>query len=73
MATLDDTSIDYFATLIRERRKKLRLTQVQFAKLLGCAQSAVSDYEHGARVPTNIAVLRRICKALKIPLGRLVG
>ena len=36
---------------IKDVRKELGLTQLQFAKLLGASHSAVSKWEEGAREP----------------------
>ena len=39
------------ADAIRQIRKRLDKTMVQFAELIGCKQSTVSRYESGKLVP----------------------
>jgi len=38
---------------VREKRKKLNLTQKQFAELLGVSVSAVRHWEQGIRNPST--------------------
>lgn len=43
---------------IEEIRKRTGLTQKEFAKVLGCSQSAVSFWEMGARKPSAAMALK---------------
>jgi DNA-binding XRE family transcriptional regulator len=38
---------------IKKLRRELRLTQVEFAKRLGCRQQTVSEWEQGIYIPAN--------------------
>lgn len=40
-----------FGTLIKEKRKKLGLTQAELAKLLNISASALTNYERNKRIP----------------------
>jgi len=43
---------------VKELRTSLRLTQVEFAALLGVRQATISDWERGAKKPTRSMLLR---------------
>lgn len=45
------------ARLMRELRVKTKLTQVEFANLLGSYQPTIANYERGVRIP-DIPLLR---------------
>jgi DNA-binding XRE family transcriptional regulator len=38
---------------VRELRQKLKLTQMEFARTLGCRQQTISEWEQGIYVPAN--------------------
>lgn len=46
---------------IKELRKKLGLTQEEFAKKIGLARNSIANYEIGRREPTN-AIITSICR-----------
>lgn len=46
---------------IKELRKKLKLTQEDFANKLGLARNSIASYESGRRSP-NDAVIKLICR-----------
>ena len=46
---------------IYKLRKKLDITQDEFAKRIGLARNTIANYECGRRTPTN-AVITSICK-----------
>ena len=48
---------------VRELRLKRRLTQVEFAEMLGVPQARVSEIERGTRVP-NLETILRVAAAL---------
>jgi len=52
---------------IKAIRKTKKLTQQQFADLVGIKRSSVSNYEIGRRAP-HIKELQRICEKLGVPL-----
>ena len=49
--------------LIRQRRKQLRLTAAQLAKLVRCSKSYISKLETGQRRP-SLPTLIKLCAAL---------
>lgn len=61
-----------FLKLLRERRKKAGLTQVELGKLLGQSQSFVSKCERGEN-RIDVVQLRAICQVLGITLPRFVA
>ena len=46
---------------IKDLRKKLGLTQEEFAKKIGLARNSIANYEIGRREPTN-AIITSICR-----------
>lgn len=58
--------------IIRERRKKLLLTQEQVAELLGVSTPAVSKWEKGITYP-DITLLPALARLLKIDLNTLMS
>ena len=57
--------------LIRKERRKYGLTQYALAKLLGCQQPQVYDWERGRRTPT-VESLKRIADTLCITVDKLI-
>lgn len=55
---------------IAELRKSRRLTQVRFAKKLGCSVEFVSLVERGVNAPT-VARLEKFAKVLKVEIKDL--
>ncbi|MGH7486538.1 MAG: helix-turn-helix domain-containing protein [bacterium] len=60
------------AALIRKTRLRRGLTQVQVCRTLRAPQSFLSDVETGQR-RLDLVQLHDLCKALGIPLARLVA
>jgi transcriptional regulator with XRE-family HTH domain len=63
--TADTTSADptlkaIAGNLLRDARRRLGLTQAQFAERVSLTQSKVSEYESGRRQPTLATVVRLI-------------
>ena len=56
-----------YRELIRERRKKLGISQNQLAKMLGISQPYMNQIENGARNPT-LPTLMRSCEILGIQM-----
>lgn len=56
---------------IRELRRKLKLTQSQFAVMVGLSEDCVGKIERGVSVPSLLTVYK-ITGALKIPVEALI-
>ena len=54
--------VDDYASIIRELRKKMNLSQEEFAKVLGVSFSSINRWENGHHEPT-IKIKRKL-KAL---------
>jgi transcriptional regulator with XRE-family HTH domain len=52
-------------TRIREKRKEMKLTQVQLAKIAGVSQATISDYENDVTTNHRADELMRIASALR--------
>ena len=53
------------SNIIKNIRKKSKLTQSQFGELFDVSNTAVCNWEAGLRVP-NIFMIKRICKKLNV-------
>lgn len=58
--------------MIREYRKKRRLTQKQLAARVGVSQAYICSLESGKRRNPSIGILFRIAKETGAPLQRLI-
>lgn len=58
--------------VIRRVRKSLGMTQTELGAVLGYTQPAISQLEHNGPAVHDVRVLRRIAKALHVPLAILV-
>ncbi len=58
--------------IIRARRKELKITQVEFAKLIGKSQRSIKKYESG-EIDIPLSVLTQICEALDLELMFIRG
>jgi len=47
-------------------------TQAALAKASGCEQTTISKYEAG-KIEPELLTLRRLAKALEVPLAKLIG
>ena len=54
--------------VLRRRRKALGLTQQQLAKLAGTTRGHVAQLEIGIRTNPSLSVLKRLARALRVPL-----
>ena len=61
-----------FGEKLRDRRKALKLTQIEFAKMLGVSQVTVANYERGKRFPKP-GILMIISGILNASLDSLLG
>lgn len=57
--------------LIRNHRKKKKLTQLQLGKMTGMSQQQIGQYENGIRFP-KIVTLIKLSKALECDIFDLV-
>jgi len=55
-----------FAKYLKSQRRRHKLSQAEFAKLLGCAQATVAYYESARHLPSR-EVAERISEALRDP------
>lgn len=56
----------------QEVRYRLKLTQMEFADVLGCGQASTHNYLSGKSMPPLFRILR-LCQAAGISLEQLVG
>ncbi|MFJ4655283.1 helix-turn-helix domain-containing protein [Nocardia sp. NPDC088792] len=57
---------------IRRMRKSIGMTQAELGALIHFTQPAVSQLEHDGAAVHDVRVLRRVAKALQVPLSMLV-
>src|SRR5258708_7080668 len=58
---------------IAYHRKRLGLSQVEFAGLVGRSESWVSQVERGVRPVDRMSVLRKVAEVLNVPVSELRG
>ena len=63
--------MDKLAETLKTLRARRKLTQVDLARQAGISRGYLLRLEQGKQDPT-LGVLRRLAKALKVPLTRLV-
>lgn len=59
--------------LLKRFREENGLTQVELAKKASVAQSYVAMLEAGNKDNPSLAILKRLAKALKVPVADLLG
>lgn len=71
---LQDISVEYttFGKRLRQIRKERKMTQEEFAKMLGTSKQILSRYEREDRSP-RIEVVRKYAEALKVSADYLLG
>lgn len=57
-----------FGQVFRDARRAKRLTGAQLAKMAGCTQSAISQFEGGRRIALRRETVEKICGILGIEL-----
>jgi transcriptional regulator with XRE-family HTH domain len=57
-----------FGPIFRNARRAKRLTGVQLAKMAGCTQSAISQFEGGKRTALSRDTIEKICEILEIEM-----
>src|SRR5437867_902519 len=60
------------STVIRQLREKQELSQLALAKKAGVAQGYISSLEAGEKKNPSIVVLRKLAKALGVPVTQLL-
>ena len=60
------------ATVLKELRERNRLTQEQLAKRAKITRSHLSLLEAGHRKNPSLEVLKRLARALNVPVGELL-
>ena len=72
--SLQDVEVEYttFGKRLRHIRKEHKMTQEDFAKLLGTSKQILSRYEREDRSP-RIEVVRKYAEALKVSADYLLG
>ena len=63
---------DKIGSIIKEKRKKLEISQLDLAIRAETSQSAINEYEQGKRKPSN-NTLQRLAKALNTTVPVLLG
>lgn len=66
-------SDEKIGTLIRDKRKKLNLTQTQLGEKLGVGAAAVNKWEQGKVTNIKRTVLQQLSKVLNIHPALLIG
>jgi transcriptional regulator with XRE-family HTH domain len=59
-------------TLIREIREQKDMSQLQLAKRAGVTQGYISELEAGAKKNPSVAILKKLARALGVPVGELL-
>jgi transcriptional regulator with XRE-family HTH domain len=58
--------------VVRRLRRQQDLTQEQLARRAGIAQAHVSQIESGARANPSAMVVKKLARALDVPVGALL-
>lgn len=57
-----------FGSVFREARRAKRLTGAQLARMAGCTQSAISQFEGGKRIALRRETIEKICGILEMEM-----
>ena len=60
-------------TVLKRRREQKQLTQVALAHKVGVSQTYIAKLESGDKANPTIALLKRLAKALGVPVTELLG
>lgn len=69
---MDKMSNETFGQRLKRIRKERKLTQKEFAKIVGISNQHISLFEREKHTP-NIATLEWICKALGVTATEMLG
>jgi len=61
------------AAMLKTRREEKGLTQTDLAKRARLSQAYVASIEVGTRKNPSLAILKRLAKALGVPVTELLG
>lgn len=61
-----------YGKIIKEKRKELKLTQEQLAKIVGVDRAAISQWENEITSPTKKNNLKKLCETLNIQPSILI-
>jgi HTH-type transcriptional regulator/antitoxin HipB len=59
--------------VVRRLRRQQDLTQAQLARRAGLAQGHVSEIETGVRTRLSAVVIKKLARALGVPVGELLA
>ena len=59
--------------MLKQRREEQGLTQAALAHKVGVSQTYIAKLESGARTSPSLATLRKLAKALGVPVVELLG
>jgi transcriptional regulator with XRE-family HTH domain len=68
----DSMSPRKLSTVLRELRERKDISQLQLAKRAGVTQGYISDLEAGTKRNPSVAILRKIARALGVPVTELL-
>jgi XRE family transcriptional regulator, master regulator for biofilm formation len=60
------------STVIRKLREAQQMTQEQLAQKAGVTQGYIGHLERGLKKNPSLSILRKLAKALDVPVGRLL-
>ncbi len=61
-----------FGMILREERKRKKLTQTELGEKLGLSKTAISKYENGTAMPP-VDIMRSLAKILNVSMDYLCG
>ena len=59
--------------MVKKMREEQGVTQAQLAKKAGVTEAYVSMIEGGVRKNPSLPILKRLARALGVPVGELLG
>jgi DNA-binding XRE family transcriptional regulator len=68
----DSMSPKKLKTLLRELRERQSMSQLQLAKRADVTQGYISDLEAGTKKNPSVAILKKLARALGVPVGALL-
>ena len=67
-----DMTERHIGTIVRRLRRQRQLTQEQLAARTGLSQGHVSHLENGERLNPGMTTLKRLARALGVPVAELL-
>jgi transcriptional regulator with XRE-family HTH domain len=62
-----------FSRMIRQLREERKMSQLELAQKSGVAQGYISELEAGTKGNPGLDVLKKVAKALGVPVTELLG